>query len=91
MSIRVHVPAPLRNQCAGASELELAADSLHAVFGELRRTHPALYTSICDETGALRRHVNLFVNEERVRDRARLDGELQPGDILTIMPAVSGG
>jgi len=47
--------------------------------------------SICDETGAVRRHVNLFVNIDNIRDGAGLDTALASGDIITIMPAVSGG
>ena len=38
-----------------------------------------------------RRHINLFVNDSHVRDREGLDTTLVPGDILTILPAVSGG
>ena len=90
-TITVHVPAPLRDCCEGASELELAATSLRAVLGELERRHPALYRSICDETGTVRRHVNLFVNTGHMRDRNGLDTPLAPGDEVTILPAVSGG
>ncbi len=90
-SITVHVPAPLRACCAGASELTLSAPSVRAALGQLERRHPSLYRSVCDETGAVRRHVNLFVNTAHVRDREGLDTALLPGDVLTILPAVSGG
>jgi molybdopterin converting factor small subunit len=46
---------------------------------------------VCDETGAVRRHINLFVNSSHVRDRDGLDTPLAAGDVLTILPAVSGG
>jgi molybdopterin converting factor small subunit len=46
---------------------------------------------VCDETGAVRRHVNLFVNDSFLSKRDGLDTPLASGDILTIMPAVSGG
>ena len=62
-----------------------------AALDELERRHPALHRSICDETGAVRRHVNLFVNTSHVRDRDGLDTALAPGDVVTILPAVSGG
>ena len=89
--ITVYVPAPLRGCCAGASEIALAAANLRAVLAELERLHPALHRSICDETGAVRRHINLFVNNDHMRDRLGLDTPLTPGDVVTIMPAVSGG
>ncbi len=91
MTITIHVPGPLRPYCGGAAELSLSAPSVRAVLEELERRHPSLYRSICDETGAVRRHVNLFVNSSHVRDREGLDTALVPGDVVTILPAVSGG
>jgi sulfur-carrier protein len=91
MSITVFVPSPLRAQSGGAAELSLSAASVRAALEELERSHPTLYRSICDETGKVRRHVNLFVNKHHVRDREGLDTTLAPGDVLTILPAVSGG
>ena len=90
-TITVHLPSPLRDCCAGAAELTVPATSVRALLEELERRHPALHRSVCDETGKVRRHVNLFVNDSNVRDRQGLDTALAPGDILTIVPAVSGG
>src|SRR5205085_4219187 len=89
--ITVNVPGPLRDCCAGASELAVSAPTLRALLEELERRHPALHRSICDETGTVRRHVNLFVNTDHMRDRNGLDTPLAPGDVVTILPAVSGG
>jgi molybdopterin converting factor small subunit len=91
MTIAIHIPAPLRACCEGASELSLSAPSVRAVLEQIELRHPALYRSICDETGAVRRHVNLFVNTAHMRDRDGLETALIPGDIITILPAVSGG
>lgn len=90
-TVTVSVPTPLRNCCAGASELALGATNLRAVLGELERRYPALHRSICDETGAVRRHINLFVNNDHMRDCHGLDTALEAGDVVTIMTAVSGG
>ena len=89
--ITVHIPTTLRDCCGGASELALPATSLRVVLEELERRHPALHRSICDDTGAVRRHVNLFVNTNHMRDRDGIDTPLAPGDVVTILPAVSGG
>jgi len=89
--ITVHIPTTLRDCCGGASELALPATSLRVVLEELERRHPALHRSICDDTGAVRRHVNLFVNTNHMRDRDGIDTLLAPGDVVTILPAVSGG
>ncbi len=91
MTVTIRVPAALRAYCEGASELELSASSVRGVLERLEELHPSLHSSVCDETGAVRRHVNLFVNASHVRERKGLDTELSPGDVVTILPAVSGG
>src|SRR2546421_695210 len=90
-TITVHIPTPLRACCAGASQLALPAANLRAVLEELERRHPALHRSICDETGSVRRHINLFVNTDHMREHNGLDTSLGPDDVVTIMTAVSGG
>ena len=91
MTITIQLPGVLRACCGGARELSLAAPSVRAALDQIERSHPALYRSVCDETGAVRRHVNLFVNTSHVRDRDGLDTALVSGDVITILPAVSGG
>jgi len=91
MTVTIQIPAVLRTCCAGAKAFELSANSVRAALERIEQSHPALYRSVCDETGAVRRHVNLFVNTMNVRDQRGLDTALVPGDILTILPAVSGG
>ena len=91
MTITFFIPGVLRSCCAGARELTVSAATVRAALEQLERSHPPLYRSVCDETGAVRRHVNLFVNSDNIRDGAGLDTVLVSGDILTNMPAVSGG
>ena len=91
VTITVSVPTPLRGCCAGASELGFPAANLHSVLEQLEQRHPKLHRSICDETGAVRRHINLFVNSHHMRELDGLDTALESGDVVTIMTAVSGG
>jgi len=91
MSITIYIPGVLRACCGGAAELSLSAATVRAALKRIEESYPALYRSVCDETGAVRRHVNLFVNTAHLRDREGLDTALAPGDVVTIMPAVSGG
>ena len=90
-TITVHVFGSLRTYCGGASQLSMAAGTVREVLEELERTQAALYRNICDETGAVRRHLNVFVNTENVRDLSGIDTVLTAGDVVTILPAVSGG
>jgi molybdopterin converting factor small subunit len=64
---------------------------VRAALEQLERERPALYRNLCDDTGALRRHLNVFVNASNVRDLDGLETSLRPGDVLTFLPAVSGG
>jgi len=81
----------LRSYSNGAAELALVAETVGAALGRLEESHPSLYRSICDERGAVRRHVNVFVNTSSIRDLESLDTRLAPEDVITILPAVSGG
>lgn len=90
-TITVHIPSPLRAYSAGVAEIPLTASTVRSVLEQLEASHPALHRSVCDETGAVRRHVNVFVNTSHVRDRRGLDTELATGDVVRFFPAVSGG
>jgi molybdopterin converting factor small subunit len=90
-AVTLHVYGQLRTYCGGASELPLESRSVRAALAEIERRHPALYPNICDETGAVRRHLNVFVNSDNMRDLDGIDTALVPGDVVTILPAVSGG
>jgi molybdopterin synthase sulfur carrier subunit len=91
MSISIHIPTALRVDCGGRTELCVSAGTVRAALAQLERDHAALYRSICDETGRVRRHINLFVNSTLVRGPQGLETVLASGDVLTIMTAVSGG
>ena len=91
MTITIHVPSVLRAYCENAANLPVSAPNVRAALEEIERRHPDLYRCVCDETGKVRRHVNVFVNTSNTRDGEGLETTLAPGDVLTILPAVSGG
>ena len=89
--VTLHLTAPLRPYAGGASRLEVAAATVKDALVVLEASQPALYRNLCDETGALRRHLNVFVNADNIRDLQGLDTALTSGDVLALLPAVSGG
>ena len=89
--ITIHVPGPLRQYCAGVTLIPRSARTVRGVLEDLERTECALYRNVCDETGAVRRHLNIFVNADNVRDLDGVDTTLTTGDVVTFLPAVSGG
>lgn len=90
-SITVSIPTPIRRYCDGKAELPLQAATVAEVLEILARQYPDLHGCVCDETGAVRRHINLFVNHDHMRERNGLGSTLEAGDVVTIMTAVSGG
>jgi molybdopterin synthase sulfur carrier subunit len=95
-AITVVIPSALHKLCNGASvqrkgELNLSAPDVRGALAELARQFPDVHVRLCDERGDPRIHINVFVNDDHVRARAGLDTPLNAGDVVTILPAVSGG
>jgi molybdopterin converting factor small subunit len=90
-TVTIHLPGPLRPYSGGVAQLSMGAVTVQAVLEELERSRVALYRNICDETGALRRHLNVYVNSDNIRDLSGVDTTLAAGDVVTFLPAVSGG
>ncbi len=61
--------------------MSIVASTVRAALDELERSQSALYRNVCDETGAVRRHLNVFVNSDNVRDLEGIDTPLSPGDV----------
>lgn len=90
-TIEVRAPGPLRDLAGPGGTLRARAADVDGLLSGLARSHPELHARICDETGALRRHINIFINTSNIRDGAGTRERLSPGDTVTILPAVSGG
>ncbi|MBX3204256.1 MAG: MoaD/ThiS family protein [Labilithrix sp.] len=73
------------------AEGEVPGTTVREVIDELERRHPGFASYIADETGRLRRHVNIFVGEEPIHDRVRLGDALAPDARVFILQALSGG
>lgn len=67
------------------------ASTVADVVRELDKIAPGFAFYVCDEIGRLRRHVNIFVEEERIADRRRLTDGVEPNSRVFIMQALSGG
>lgn len=72
-------------------DLRVDASTVADVVRGLEDIAPGFAFYICDERGRLRRHVNIFVEEERIADRRRLSDRVEPDSRVFIMQALSGG
>ena len=93
MAIIVFIPGPLREHTGGRSQIEIDADggTLREVLAGLWQKYPGLRDRIVTEQGDVRQHVNIFVNEENMRDCGGFAATVGHGATITIVPAVSGG
>ena len=94
MQVSFNIPGPLRgftaNRSAVRLELKEGADLLKALL-DLFRAYPGLRDRILTESGELRHHVNIFVENENVRYTGGLTTPLPVGAEVSIVPAISGG
>ena len=87
----VRIPGSLRQQVGGASTLEVDGATVEEVLDGLTSQHPAIRARLLDDGGQLRRFVNVFVDDEDIRHRDGLHTPVEPGQRVSILPAVAGG
>ena len=91
MSVRVRVPTPLRKYTQGADEVDAQGGNIKSLVDDLEKNYPGIKERICDETGKVRRFVNVYVNGDDIRFLQNLDTALKEGDNISIVPAIAGG
>jgi molybdopterin converting factor small subunit len=89
--VKVLLHGAWRNFAGGAKEVNLEAATLREALEALAVRHPSLKERLRDEHGKLRPHLALFVNDEDARLLGWEDAPLRDGDILHVIPALSGG
>lgn len=89
---RVQLTQHLRRFFPGLQDGQVEGATLNQVFAALERAHPGLAGYLLDDQGALRKHVNVFLDDELLaRERARLDDPLPAGVTVSVFQALSGG
>ena len=91
MAVTVRIPTQLRELSGGASEASLEGTTVAEVLEALQVAHPGFGERLYDDTGGLRRFVNVFVADEDIRFLDGLDTPVTDGQTLSIVPAVAGG
>ncbi len=88
---RVHLPLALREEAGGVRTIEVDCARVSDALATLVARHPTMRRHLFDETGALRPHVNVFVNEADVRAREGLGTAVREGDEIHLVPSIAGG
>ena len=89
--IKIRIPTPLRPLTKNQGEVETTAGSIANMIETLNSAHPGIKDRLCDESGELRRFVNIYVNEEDIRFLKGKETMLKDGDEVSIVPAIAGG
>jgi molybdopterin converting factor small subunit len=91
MAVTVRVPTQLRPLAGGNATVSVSGSTVSEVLKGLEAAHPGFQDRLFDETGKLRRFVNVFLAEEDIRFLDGLDTPVPDGATLSIVPAVAGG
>jgi sulfur-carrier protein adenylyltransferase/sulfurtransferase len=91
MPVTVMIPTALRQYAGGNSELQVEAETAGEALERLTRTHAELRKHLFNEGNALRNFVNVYVNDEDIRQTNKLETPLKDGDTLMIVPSIAGG
>ena len=91
MSVKVKIPTQLRTLTEGAGEVEASGATLAEILEDLESRHPGMKERLLDDSGGLRRFVNVYLNDEDVRFLDGLSTSVPQDAQVSIIPAVAGG
>jgi molybdopterin converting factor small subunit len=91
MAVTIRIPTQLRPLAGGSATVSATGSTVSEVLKGLEAAHPGFEERLFDETGKLRRFVNVFVAEEDIRFLEGLDTPVADGATVSIVPAVAGG
>ena len=87
----VFVPSSLRRYTAGQSKAQVSGGTINEVIDDLERQYPGVKSRLCDDSGQIKRYVNVFVNDEEIRALQGADTAVSDRDEVSIVPAMAGG
>jgi molybdopterin synthase sulfur carrier subunit len=91
MAKKVRIPTPLRKLTNDQEVVEVNATTIDEAIAELQARYPGFKERLLDDTGVVRRFVNVYVNEEDIRFLQNQQTKLKDGDEISIIPAIAGG
>ena len=90
-SVTVKIPTPLRPLTSGQSEIKVDGATVGEVLRKLDVQFKGFGDRVLVDGKAVRRFINIFVNEDNIRDKRELDTEVKAGDTISILPSIAGG
>ncbi|MFY2557473.1 MoaD/ThiS family protein [Corallococcus terminator] len=87
----IRIPSTMRALTRNQAEVSASGATVREVLADLDTRYPGIGARLLDERGAVRRYVNVFLNEEDIRALRELDTPVKDADRLTLIPAMAGG
>lgn len=87
----VRIPTPLRKLTSEKDEVVISASNIEELIEKMESQFPGIKNRLCDESGNLRRFINLYVNNEDIRFLNGKETALKDEDVVSIIPAIAGG
>ena len=87
----IRIPSPLRRYTNSQSKVNVGGANIHELIENLEATYPGVKSRLCDESGQIKRYVNVFVNGEEIRTLQGPDTPVTEQDEVSIVPAMAGG
>lgn len=91
MAISVRIPTPLRKLTYDLDTVEVEANNIDELITALEKSYPGIQERLVDDSGTIRRFVNIFLNDEDIRFLEEKATALKAGDEVSIVPAIAGG
>lgn len=91
MPVQVLLPTPLRKFTNNQDIVLVQPGTIATLVGELETKYPGIGKSLLDDSGALRRFINIYVNEEDIRFLNNMETPIAENDNVSIVPAIAGG
>ena len=87
----VRIPTPLQKLTQNMADVAVESGTIREVVDALDAKYPGIKERLCDESGRLRRFVNVYVNEEDIRFLDNENTKVEDGAEVSIIPAIAGG
>ncbi len=91
MGSKVRIPTALRKFTGGQEFVEAKGSNIREIIDDIETKHPGIRAKICDNSGALRRFVNIYLDGDDIRFLSGLDTETPEGKEISIVPSIAGG
>ncbi len=87
----IRIPTPLRSYTQGQREVQVVGHNVAEALDDLLESYPSLRPHLTNGSGELRPFVNLFLNQDNIKDLQGTETPLQEDDLLMMIPSIAGG